>query len=109
MDVTIIKYGIICPKCGSRSEVVAEEANPFLIECNGCERYIVIHGKRVYTVSKEYVYDIMMNHKLMICGHITDYQISRIAQNIASKNEIGELHDLLEEDMDVSDFIRKLK
>jgi len=56
----ILEYKIKCPDCGSVSTLVTEEATPVIYECPGCGKNVVMHGVRVYTVSREFMQKIRM-------------------------------------------------
>jgi len=105
----ISEYLIKCPVCHSETRLVAEESNPIIFYCHGCNRNVVIHNNIVFTVSEEYLKKLICRYKSKACGRVLVAMVSESAQDLITKDKINELHDLLEKPMDVRDFIKKIK
>ena len=106
---SISEYLVKCPMCMSEIRFVAEEANPIFMSCHGCERVIVIQGGVLYTVSEQFVQELLKEHSPCPCGRITGSEISARGQEYLSEQNLSRLHKLLEHPMDVRDFIEKIE
>lgn len=109
MSTIVGEYLIQCPCCRSETKLVAEMRSPIMVYCPGCNRSIVINGSIIFTVPFEFIYSLYKKYKIRVCGKVLASQISKKAKSLISMNEINNLHDLLEERLDVNDFLRKLK
>jgi hypothetical protein len=98
-----------CPKCGSETHLISEEANPVIFHCHGCSRGVVLHNNTIFTVSDEYLKGILLRHKPKKCGRILTARLSADAQNFINTEKIQELRSLLTRDMDVEEFIKKIQ
>lgn len=104
----VVQYVIRCPTCFSETAYIAEKVFPQFFMCNGCQRFVVLHGTCVYTVTRECVERILSIVPLKVCGKLNGCKMSKLAKNIDESQKIVDLHKLLSVDMDVNDFIKKL-
>lgn len=109
MSTIVGEYLIQCPYCGSETKLFAEMRSPIMIYCPGCDRSIVINGSIIFTVPFDYIYSLHKKYKIRVCGKVIASEISKKAKSLISMNEINNLHDLLEERLDVKDFLKKLQ
>lgn len=105
----VAEYLIKCPRCHSETRLVAEESNPLIFCCRGCSRSIVVHNNAVFTVSEDYVLKLVRRYKAKACGRILASKVSEDAKKEITRDRIKELHNLLEDPMDVRDFIKKIR
>ena len=98
------KFELQCPECGSVTMIITEQENPILVECKGCSRVIVIQGAMVYTVSRNFVKKILCEYSNTVCGKI----VRCIDRNHQKNGDILDLSTLLNQNIDVSEFIKKL-
>lgn len=104
----VMEYHVRCPACNTESRIVTEEANPIIHLCMGCERGIVLHNNSIYTVGRDFLLHIMRRHKTKRCGNVVASHLSSTAKGLVTSRKIGELHDLLEKDIDVKDFLKRI-
>lgn len=104
----VVEYLIKCPYCFSDTKVVLERANPVMYMCHGCRRVIVIQGKIIYTMPYETVRDILDKYPNKTCGRLLGSYVSPIAKEKLKEKKTVDLHALLEQNIDVNDFIKKL-
>ena len=104
----VSEYLIRCPSCSSETHVVAEESNPLIFRCNGCSRNVVLHNSLVFTVSEDYVLELVKRYKSKVCGRVLFSKVSTQAKDSITDGKIQELHRLLTKPMDVRDFIKKI-
>jgi hypothetical protein len=108
-EAVFCEYRIKCPKCNSNLMIVTEAISPVIVPCQGCEDAIVILNNTVFTVSYKYIRELSDKYRVRMCGRVLGSQISNKAMKILTDNKINELHLLLEQPMDVNDFIKKIK
>lgn len=99
---------VTCPNCLTQVRVVSEMVSPVIVCCTGCERAVVIGSNVVFTLPFEYVNDLMKKHPIRYCGNILGSQVSNAAKQLISTDKINKLHSLLEQKLDVKDFINKI-
>ena len=106
--MVVMEYIVTCPRCKTETKIVGEQTNPIMYTCKGCDRAIVVEPSRVYTVSVGYMKKLISRHKSRACGQIVALRLSDKARKIVSSDRMEALHELLSEDMDVDDFVRRL-
>jgi len=102
------EYYITCPNCLTKVKVVAEMVSPILVYCNGCERSLVLCKNSIFTLPFEYVSELVGNYNIRACGEVLSTHVSSVAEELINNNKINELHHLLEQPLDVKDFINKI-
>lgn len=102
------EYLIKCPNCLTEVRLVAEMVSPVMIYCPGCNRAMVLGNNVIFTVPFEYVSKLADTYKIRHCGNVLSTQVSPVAKQLINENKIGELRDLLEQKLDVQDFIKKI-
>jgi hypothetical protein len=68
-----------------------------------------VHNNAVFTVSEDYILKLVRRYKSKACGRILASRVSEDAKDMITKDRIKELHRLLENPMDVRDFIEKIR
>jgi hypothetical protein len=106
--MVIGEYIVRCPNCLTEVRLVAEMVSPIMIYCQGCERTVILSNNIIFTLPFEYVTELTEKHGVRHCGNVLSTQVSRVARQLINKNKISELHNLLEQRLDVQDFIRKI-
>jgi len=106
--MVIIEYQIKCPSCNTETRVVTEDVDPMMFQCKGCGRSVVMQNNSVYTVSEHFTKRVMNQHRVKPCGQLIAHRISEKAKELVNKGNINNLHDLLNENMDVNEFIKRL-
>lgn len=101
-------YRITCPTCSSQVRVVTEMVSPVIVYCKGCERALVLGKNDIFTLPFEYINNLMKKHPVRCCGNVLDTRLSRAAKQLISTDKISKLHSLLEQKLDVKDFINKI-
>jgi len=86
----------------------AEIITPLMIYCHGCDRFVVLTQEYVYTLPFEMVYDILVDHDYRSCGKILSVELSKSAKELINRSKIKELKSLLDQPLDVKDFIKKI-
>lgn len=107
-DVEMSEYLVKCPTCQTQTKMVCEDSSPVMVVCAGCERVLVMHQNRLFTVPIDAVIRIMRLHKVRPCGNITATKLSDEAKGLLNHRSMEELHVLLQKDVDVLDIIRGL-
>lgn len=107
-DGEMSEYLVKCPTCQTQTKMVCEEASPVMVICAGCQRVLVMHQNRLFTVPVSAVTRLMRLHRVRPCGNITATKLSAEAKSLVNTRSMEELHDLLERDVDVLDIIRSL-
>jgi len=102
------EYLVKCPTCQTQTKMVCEESSPVMIVCGGCDRVLVMHQNRLFTVPMSSVLNIMRQHKVRSCGNVIATKISHGAVDVINEKKMTDLHDLLEQEVDVLDFLRSL-
>jgi len=102
------EYLVKCPTCQTQTKMVCEESSPVMVVCAGCERILVMHQNRLFTVPMSTMIKIMRQHRVRPCGNIVASKLSHEAKDIISDKKLSDLRDLLEQDVDVLDFLRSL-
>ena len=103
--MAVAEFLIKCPACLSEIRLLAQEANPLMLFCSGCRRWVVIHGSVVYTVSGNFFKKLLDVAPVEECGNIFNMSVSEEAVERAQREE---LHKLLDQRMDVADFLKKI-
>jgi hypothetical protein len=104
----IAEYLVRCPKCRSRMRLCAEITTPLMIYCHGCERFVILTQEYVYTLPFDMVYDILADHDSRSCGKLLSVELSKSAKELINRDKIMELKNLLDQPLDVKDFIKKI-
>lgn len=102
------EYRVKCPTCSTEIQLVAEEENPIMFYCFGCNQYTIIHNNSVYNVSFNFFRDLMDRYRMKACGRIVNANISPQAAEAANQQKFNELKNLLKQPLDVKDFIKKI-
>jgi len=107
--MTVIgEYIIKCPNCSTEVRLVAEMVSPIMIYCLGCERTMILSNNIIFTLPFEYVSNLTKNHGIRHCGNVLSTQVSKVAKQLINGEKISELRNLLEQRLDVQDFIKKI-
>jgi len=107
--MTVIgEYVIKCPNCSTEVRLVAEMVSPIMIYCQGCERTMILSNNIIFTLPFEYVSELTKNHGTRSCGNVLSTQVSKVAKQLINGEKITELRNLLEQRLDVQDFIKKI-
>lgn len=106
--MVLSEYRVTCPKCSTQVRVVSEMVSPVMIYCTGCERAVIISRNTVFTLPFEYVSKLLKEHSIRYCGNVLGTQVSSAAKQLISTDKISKLHSLLEQKLDVKDFINKI-
>lgn len=104
----VVEYMISCPECQTVTKLVCEEANPVIFACHGCDKNVVMHNDRIFTISDDFLADIMIEYKSVSCGRILGANLSRQSQEKINNFKMRYLKNILKEDMDVSEFIKRI-
>jgi hypothetical protein len=107
--MVIGEYYIKCPSCETQIKLVAEMVSPVMICCQGCGKAIVISNSIIFNIPFEFVSELISEYGMRSCGNVLGTQISPIAMELINPKKIDELHELLEQPLDVKDFIKKIK
>jgi hypothetical protein len=107
-EQNLSEYLVKCPTCQTQTKMICEESSPVVVICEGCERALVMHENKLFTVPVRLMLDLMRVHRVRSCGNIVATKISDEAQSMLSDKKITGLHDLLQSDVDVLDIIRSL-
>lgn len=102
------EYYVKCPNCLTEVKVVAEMVSPILIFCNGCERSLVLCKNNIFTLPFDYVSELVESHNIRVCGEVLSTRVSSTAKELINNNKINELHHLLNQPLDVKEFINYL-
>ena len=108
-NTILCEYRIKCPECESEILVVTESVAIIVIPCQGCDNAIVLLNSSIFTVPLSYIKELASKYKIRMCGKILGAQISLNSKLLITDNKLSELHNLLEQPMDVSEFIKKIK
>lgn len=106
--MVIGEYVVKCPNCATEVRLVAEMISPVMIYCEGCERALVLSNNIIFTLPFEYVRSLTDRYRIRYCGNVLSTQVSRSARQLINTDKINELHNLLEQRLDVKDFIKKI-
>jgi len=106
--VQISEYLIKCPNCLSETRLVAEESNPLIFHCHGCERSVVVQGNVVYTVSQDFLEGLINRFRSKPCGRVISARLSESSEELITNRKIHQMQNLLEQSKDVSEFIKKI-
>lgn len=104
----IFEYLIKCPNCLSETRLLAEESNPLIFHCHGCERGVVVHGNVVYTVSQDFLEGLLNRFRSKPCGRLIAARLSEDSEQLITKRRIEQMQNLLDQSKDVSEFIKKI-
>jgi hypothetical protein len=104
----IMEYLIKCPFCYSETKIVMETITPVVYTCKGCNRCVIILGNVIYTVSYEFAKKLFKKYGYRQCGKLVDMKVSSIAETLTEVERVQQLKKLLDQKMDVADFIKKL-
>jgi hypothetical protein len=107
--VVIGEYLIKCPNCLTEVRLVAEMVSPVMVYCLGCDRAMIISNNVIFTLPFEYVSKLAHTYKIRHCGNVLSTQVSPVAKQLINKDKINELRELLDQKLDVQDFIKKIK
>lgn len=107
--MVILQYKVSCPKCATEINLVAEEANPVIFFCAGCGRSVVMHNNLLFTVPEVFTRGMIKRFKSRACGRVLSTRLSKNVAEKITKDKIFELHKILQEPMDVKDFINRIK
>lgn len=110
------QYKIQCTNCQAETFLVSLECNPIIYKCNSCDRIVVIHNDRVYTISQDFLIRMIVIHNIKYCGQVikcsskNEYSFCKklIKRERITKSDIDKLHDFLEKNKDSSEIIDKL-
>ena len=109
----VCQFRVTCPKCTDETWLVTEQTNPIMVRCRGCSAILVIQDNWLYSVSEDFLKTkIMSKFKVLDCGKIVNHvprsgPIKTGTKGSADK-QILNLKKILGEDMDVSDFIKRI-
>jgi hypothetical protein len=106
--MVIGEYIVDCPNCSTKVTVVAEMVSPIMFYCQGCDRTLILTNGSIFTLPFEFVKELMEKHGIRSCGNVLDTQVSKSAKQLINKDKISILHKLLEQKLDVQDFINKI-
>lgn len=104
----ISEYRITCPLCESKLIVVSEDANPIMVYCEGCSNVVVINDGMIYMVSFSFYKRMYEQYNFSKCGKVVQSLRSSKAEDMGLEKSLENLHNLLTQRMDVSEFIKKL-
>jgi hypothetical protein len=62
----------------------------------------------MFTLPSDFVKDLTEKYGIRCCGNVLSTQISKVAKQLINKDKISKLHNLLEQRLDVQDFINKI-
>lgn len=106
--MNVAEYLVKCPVCRSEIRLVAEESNPIVFSCYGCNRSVVLHNNRVFTVDRSYFKKLLARYPSKACGRILCSKVSEEAGRLITEDKIEVLHNLLEGSRDVKEFLTKI-
>ncbi len=106
--MVVMEFVVTCPSCRSETKILGENTNPIIYRCKGCDKGVVIEPRKVYTVSGGYVKRLFNQYRPRACGQLVALRLSDEARKIISSDKLEGLRDLLEQDIDVKDFIKRL-
>ena len=89
-------------------KLLTEDVNTLIIPCGGCDKSIVIQGDNLFTVNKKFVKKLFNKHKSNPCGKILITDLSDTAKSMITDNKISELHQILKDNCDISEFIKNI-
>jgi len=106
----IHEYRIVCPNCKTEISLVAEEQNPIIFECRGCDYNIIIENSTVYTVSRDFFNNVLSTSKVVSCGQIIGYKPIKPTHKKESitEKQISDLKESLKKYTNVEDFIKNI-
>lgn len=102
------EYQLKCPNCSTEVKVVAEMVSPVIIYCHGCSRSMILSNNVIFTVPFEFIAELASKHNIRSCGNVLGTAISPVAKNMINLEKIDQLHHMLEQPLDVTDFLKKL-
>jgi hypothetical protein len=106
--MTLFEILIKCPHCDSAIRLIVQEASPIILSCEGCGKGIVVHGDKLFNVDSLFIKKLLKKHKTVPCGQLLNVDISEAAKSMLTDSKIKELQEVLKENTDVSDFIKKM-
>jgi hypothetical protein len=106
--MVIGEYIVTCPNCSTEVRLVAEVVTPIMFYCHGCDRTLVLTHDSMFTLPFEFVKELTEKHGVRLCGNVLSTQLSKAAKQLINKDKISELHNLLDQKLDVQDFIKKI-
>jgi hypothetical protein len=108
------QYKVGCPKCGTDSYLISQESNPIIFQCHGCSSYVVIENDRAYTVSDNFMAEMVNKFNFKFCGQIIKVEakkekpLPKKKKTEITEDDIKDLRELLEKSKDSSEIIKKL-
>jgi len=106
--MTLFEILIKCPYCDSAIKLIVQEASPIILSCKGCGKGIVVYGNKLFNVDSIFIKKLFKKHKTVPCGQLLDINISETAKSMLTDCKINELKQILKENSDVNDFIKRI-
>ena len=104
--VNVIQMRFICAHCHDETWLIAEQTNPIMVRCQGCSDIMVLQNGALFTVSKTFFKKkILKRFVVSQCGKVINH--IRVDKPLPS-NKITELKTILNEKLDVLDFLDKI-
>lgn len=104
----MVEYLIVCPECGTEVNLVVDDKKLIICHCLGCDNKIVMHKGILYTVSSKFLETMMQCFDFKVCGKVLAEKLSAKGSRNYENKRYDHLSELLSEDMDVSDFLKKI-
>jgi len=102
------EYLLKCPTCSTQTKMICEESSPVIMVCQGCGRVLVMHQNRLFTVPVKFMLSLMRKHRTRVIGNIVATKISDEAERLMDDRKMQDLLNVLEDDQDVLDVIRRI-
>ena len=110
------QYKIQCQNCQAETYLISLECNPIVYRCNSCNRVVVIHNDRAYTISDNFFIEMALIHNIKYCGQVIKCSQKSecksytkiVKRERITESDIIKLHDFLDKNKDSSEIIDKL-
>lgn len=110
------QYKIRCSYCDSDSFLISTDSTPIIYKCNGCSRYVIVNGSKLFTVREEFFMRMAIEFNIRCCGQVVtcagkkEYTSNKkLTQKSAiTEDDLKKLHEFLVKADDSSDIIEKL-
>jgi hypothetical protein len=104
----MVEYLIVCPECGTEVNLVVKDKKLVICHCLGCDNKIVMYEGILQAVSSKFLESMIQRFDFKVCGKVLAAKLSAKGSRNYENKKYDHLSELLSEDMDVSDFLKKI-
>jgi hypothetical protein len=83
--------------------------SPLILYCHGCNQSLILGNNVIFNLPFDFISKLAEEHGIRHCGNVLGTLVSDAAKELINDNKLNELHNLLEQSIDVQDFIKKIK